>query len=225
MYKVNFSSETIKILENFTSINPGILFRPGNMLSTITPGTMSVLARVSVNETFQSEFGLYNLSAFLSILKAFNTPDVEIHDKYLKIVEGNRSSTIGFTSQNLIVFPPEKVVTSNPKDDNSIASFLLPASHLPFLNKISSSSDFNLKDRVLFSDGKQLTLKAVDSSNQESNVNDIILADCDKVFIFKQENLPLIDGDYQVDIFKTNRVARFKGPIEYFVKYEASSTI
>ncbi len=143
------------------------------------------------------------------------------------MVEGNKSSTYGFTSSNLIVFPPEAAVKSKPKEDSSILTFTLTSSHFNWLNKQANASESSLKERAIIADGKNLILKALDSSNEESNVTEIKIADTDKVFklIFKEENLPLFDGDYKVDIFKDKRVARFVGPIEYFVKYEANSTI
>lgn len=227
MYTVKFSPETIKILENFANINPGILFRPGTTLATMSPASQSVLARVEIKEKFETEFGLYNLSAFLATLKGYVTPDIEVHDKYLRITEGNKSSIYGFTSPALIVFPPEVALNMQPKEDTSYVSFDLAAEFLPWLNKQANASQQSLKERALFADGKKLILKALDSTNEEANITDIILADCDKIFnlIFKEENLPLLDGDYKVDIFKDKRTARFKGPIEYFVKYEMTSTI
>jgi hypothetical protein len=54
------SKETLAILKNFSTLNSNILVEPGNVIQTITP-TKNVMARVVVEEDFETQFGICDL--------------------------------------------------------------------------------------------------------------------------------------------------------------------
>lgn len=64
---MKLSSETLAILKNFATINPGIVFKEGNTLSTMSQ-QKNILADAIVNETFNYTFGIYDLNNFLSVI-------------------------------------------------------------------------------------------------------------------------------------------------------------
>ena len=58
---MKLSARTLQILKNFATINPSLLFKPGNVLTTISPAkTMQAKARVT--EQFDTQFAIYDLS-------------------------------------------------------------------------------------------------------------------------------------------------------------------
>ena len=62
---MKLSDNTVKVLKNFSSINQGIIVKPGKLLRTISPNK-AVLAEATVVEKFPHEFGIYDLNKSLS---------------------------------------------------------------------------------------------------------------------------------------------------------------
>ncbi len=73
---ITISKATLGILKNFSSINSNLLVRPGNKISTITPGK-NMMAEATVEETFDVEFGIWDLNKFLGVLSLFSDPVLE----------------------------------------------------------------------------------------------------------------------------------------------------
>ena len=86
---MKLSARTLQILKNFASINKSIVFRKGNILSTISPNK-EILARAQINETFDIECAIYELPRFLGTLSLFNDPDIQFDTNHLKIIDGKQ---------------------------------------------------------------------------------------------------------------------------------------
>ena len=61
---MKLSEQTIEILSNFSGINPNMVFKEGNTLSTISEAK-NILASATIEERIPREFGLYDLGEFL----------------------------------------------------------------------------------------------------------------------------------------------------------------
>ena len=61
---MKLSEETLKVLKNFAGINPSILIKPGNNISTQAIAG-NIVAEADIQEEFPVEFCLYNLVQFL----------------------------------------------------------------------------------------------------------------------------------------------------------------
>ena len=91
--KIKLSKETMDILKNYSSINSNIFINSGNRISTISP-IKNILSEVEVSETFDVVFGIWDLPKFLGTISIFNDPELEFHEKYVLILNGN--STIKY---------------------------------------------------------------------------------------------------------------------------------
>ena len=69
---MKLSKETLSVLKNFATINGNILIKSGDRLSTIS-AQKNVMASVSVKETFDRDFGIYDLNEFLGVYSLFVT--------------------------------------------------------------------------------------------------------------------------------------------------------
>ena len=63
---MQISRATFDILKNFSTINGSILVKKGNSLATIST-SKNILAQAEVAETFDNEFGIYDLGEFLRV--------------------------------------------------------------------------------------------------------------------------------------------------------------
>ena len=219
--KLNEASQAI--LKNFSEINTNILIKPGSELNTIS--TMkNILAKATINESFDSEFGIYDLNEFLSVVSSLDKPELTLQEKHLTIsAEGSRSKVKYFYSDPSVIVSPTKEVNM-PESD---VTFTLSESNLAQLRKMAailSSPDLAL---IGTKDG-DVVLKVCDKKNDTSNKFDIVVgenATANYTFYFKVENLKMISGDYDVAV-SSKSIAHFtntKLPIEYWIALEPDS--
>jgi hypothetical protein len=220
---MKLNQTTQDILKNFAEINTNILIKPGSELNTIS--TMkNILAKATINESFDSEFGIYDLNEFLSVVSSLDKPELTLQEKHLTIsAEGSRSKVKYFYSDPSVIVSPTKEVNM-PESD---VTFSLSESNLAQLRKMAailSSPDLAL---VGTKDG-DVVLKVCDKKNDTSNKFDIVVgenATANYTFYFKVENLKMISGDYDVAV-SSKSIAHFtntKLPIEYWIALEPDS--
>ena len=220
---MKLNQTTQEILKNFSEINTNILIKPGSELNTIS--TMkNILAKATINESFDSEFGIYDLNEFLSVVSSLDKPELTLQEKHLTIsAEGSRSKVKYFYSDPSVIVSPTKEVNM-PESD---VTFTLSESNLAQLRKMAailSSPDLAL---VGTKDG-DVVLKVCDKKNDTSNKFDIVVgenATANYTFYFKVENLKMISGDYDVAV-SSKSIAHFtntKLPIQYWIALEPDS--
>jgi len=220
---MKLNQNTQDILKNFSEINTNILIKPGSELNTIS--TMkNILAKATINESFDKEFGIYDLNEFLSVVSSLDKPELTLQEKHMTIsTEGSRSKVKYFYSDPSVIVSPTKDV----KMPESDVTFSLSESNLAQLRKMAailSSPDLAL---VGTKDG-DVVLKVCDKKNDTSNKFDIVVgenATANYTFYFKVENLKMISGDYDVAV-SSKSIAHFtntKLPIEYWIALEPDS--
>ena len=220
---MKLNQTTQDILKNFSEINTNILIKPGSELNTIS--TMkNILAKATINESFDSEFGIYDLNEFLSVVSSLDKPELTLQEKHLTIsAEGSRSKVKYFYSDPSVIVSPTKEVNM-PESD---VTFTLSESNLVQLRKMAailSSPDLAL----VGTKGGDVVLKVCDKKNDTSNKFDIVVgenATANYTFYFKVENLKMISGDYDVAV-SSKSIAHFtntKLPIQYWIALEPDS--
>ena len=221
---MKLSSETVEILKNFSTINQSILFKPGNMISTIS-AQKTVLAVAEVPETFPREFGIFDLNKFLATLSLYKDCDLEFDTDKVNFISADKKQTdyIKFCSPKVIVVPPEKTLTVGVAD----CSFDLPHSVLEWQRKkagISASPNFVFK-----SDGEKTYLVSTDVKDNSSDMSKTEIAAGDgSTFdvVMKVENFKVIDGSYKVEIAKKG-LAKFTHKdksVVYYIAIEAAQS-
>jgi len=220
---MKLNQTTQDILKNFSEINTNILIKPGSELNTIS--TMkNILAKATINDSFDKEFGIYDLNEFLSVVSSLDKPELTLQEKHMTIsAEGSRSKVKYFYSDPSVIVSPTKEVNM-PESD---VTFSLSESNLAQLRKMAailSSPDLAL---IGTKDG-DVVLKVCDKKNDTSNKFDIVVgenATANYTFYFKVENLKMISGDYDVAV-SSKSIAHFtntKLPIEYWIALEPDS--
>ena len=222
---MKLNATTHDILKNFSEINTNILIKPGSELNTIS--TMrNIFAKATISEPFDSEFGIYDLNEFLSVVSSLNKPELTLEDKYMTIsAEGSRAKAKYFYSDPSVLVSPTKEVNMPEAD----VTFSLLESHLTELKKMAAI--LKTPDLALVGiKGGDIILKVCDKKNDTSNNFDIVVgegATADYTFYFKVENLKMLSGDYDVSV-SSKSISHFKNkklPIEYWIALEPDSTI
>ena len=219
---MKLSDKTINLLKNFSSINQSILIKHGNKLRTISV-MKNILAEAKIDEEFPKDFGIYDLNQFLNGLSLHQDPELDFgSENYVVIKEGKMRSKYFFASAEIIVSPPDKPITLPSEDVN----FVITAQQLEKLKK--AASVYQLPDVSVIGEDGVVKLVARDKKNDTSNNFSIIVGETDKQFVFnfKEENLKIIPGTYEV-VISSKLLSRFTSQnydLTYYIALEPDST-
>lgn len=202
---ITISKTTLSILKNFANMNSNILVKPGNVIKTITP-SKSGMAEAVIEETFDVEFGIWDLNKFLGVVSLFSNPQFEFGDKNVKIIGSNNSVVNYFYSEPRLLTYPTKSVNMPP------VTVKTQISEGMFNELQRISSVLQLPDLSFQSDGTIIYAIVCDLKDPTSNSYKVELegnADGAEFELnFKMENIRLLAGDYEVS-FAKNVAARF----------------
>ncbi len=219
---MKLSESTVNLLKNFSSINQSILFKQGNKLRTISV-MKNILVEANINEEFDKDFGIYDLNQFLNGLSLHASPELDFtSDEYVVIKEGRMRSKYFFADPSVIVAPPEKEITL-PSED---VSFELTSQQLEKLKK--AASVYQLPDVSVIGEAGVIKLVARDKKNDTSNDFCIVVGETEEEFVFnfKEENLKIVPGNYDV-VVSSKLLSRFTNQnidVTYYIALEPDSS-
>lgn len=213
---MKISQETLKVLKNFSSINPNILFKEGDVVSTVS-ASKCIFSKCKIDESFPSEFAIYDLPRFLATLSLFSDPELEIKEKSMEIKEGKKKLNYTFTNPALVIAAPDKDFTV----DSPKAEFEISAANLQELMK--ALSVLSVPSISIIGDGNNLSISAVDPKNTTGDVYTLKVGSTDQTFniILGAENLQMLPRDYTVKIDQEENFCEFRsGDLVYWISAE-----
>ena len=219
---MKLSDNTLSLLKNFSTINQSILFKQGSKLRTISV-MKNILAEATIEEEIPKDFGIYDLNQFLNGLALHQTPELDFaRDEYVVIKEGKMRSKYFFADPSVIVCPPDKAIELPTED----VAFILTGQQLEKLKK--ASSVYQLPDISVIGESGVVKLVARDKKNDTSNDFSIVVGETDKSFVFnfKEENLKIIPGTYDI-VVSSKLLSRFQSQnydLTYYIALEPDST-
>ena len=214
---MRLSEQTVALLKNFSGINQNIQFKAGSKISTIS-AQKNILVSAEINESFPSDFAIYDLNKMLGVMSLFKDPDLEIGDKTMKV--GGKVDYM-FADPSMIISPPEKEL-SFPEAE---VTFTLTKGD--FSQVIKAASVLGLPHVCVEGKDDKLSIVATDVNNSSSDEFKTELGETDKTFnmVFKIENLKLFSGDYNVEV-TSKGISKFSHTstnLQYFIATEADS--
>ena len=219
---MKLSETTVNLLKNFSSINQSILFKEGSKLRSISV-MKNILVEANVTEDFPKDFGIYDLNQFLQGLSLHQSADLDFtNEQYVVIKEGKMRSKYFFADPTVIVAPPEKDIALPTED----VCFVLTSQQLEKLKK--AASVYQLPDISAIGENGVVKLVARDKKNDTSNDFSIVVGDTEEEFVFnfKEENLKIVPGTYDV-VVSSKLLSRFTNQnidVTYFIALEPDST-
>lgn len=218
---MKLSEQTIEVLQNFATINQSLLFKSGDVLRTVSP-QKTVLAEVTVSDTFETEFGIYDLGQFLSAMTLIDDAELNLGDNSMDINSGNGESiTYRYADPSMIVTPPEKGIALPDID----AEFSLSDTILK--NVLQAARVLGLPDIIVEGDGTNISISAGDSKNSSMNNYSQNIVESDSTFrhVFKVDNMKMMMLQYNVEI-STKGISKFyteDGKATYYIATESRS--
>jgi hypothetical protein len=220
--QLNISKKTLELLKNFSTINSNILIRPGNKITTIS-GVKNIMAEAEVDENFDSEFGVWDLSRFLGTISLFESPEFEFNDKYMTISDGKGASVKYFYCEPKLLTTVNKEITM----PDIVVTFSL--TEKIFADVMRASSVLQLSDICVRSAGDSIEMVALNkgdtTSNHYAQVVGQLDTPCEFEFYFKSENLKMLPGNYNVSLTESV-VAKFENTntdLRYWIALESDS--
>lgn len=216
---MKFDSRAIQILRNFTSINPGILFRPGNEIRTIST-TRSIMARATISTKIEAQFAIYDLSQFLSAVSLFDSPDLVTKERSVVIESGAEKLEYFFTAPDNIMAAPDKEVAVQ----DAVVNFTMKADVFARLQK--AISVISVPEIAITGEDGKIYLEGFNSKDSGKSFYRVEVGETDKSFrfIFSVDNVKLLAGDYEVSA-TSKGIGHFKGSdVEYWIAMESSSS-
>ncbi len=222
---MELSENTLQILRNFSGINQNLLIKPGSNIKTISEAR-NVVATADVTESFEKDFGIYDLNEFIGVMGLVDTPSLKFEDDFVTVSDSSGRSKVKY------FYAAEETLTSPAKDVNmpdGDVKFTLDNDTLNKLKKAASTLGHN-EVSIKANDGI-LSLSVVENQNATSNAFSIDIdgefkQDAVFNFIISISNLKILPGDYEVEI-SSKLITQFKHkemPLKYWIALEKTST-
>ncbi len=222
---MELSENTLQILRNFSGINQNLLIKPGSNIKTISEAR-NVVATADVTESFEKDFGIYDLNEFIGLMVLFDTPSLKFEYEFVTVSDSSGRSKVKY------FYAAEETLTSPAKDVNmpdGDVKFTLDNDTLNKLKKAASTLGHN-EVSIKANDGI-LSLSVVENQNATSNAFSIDIdgefkQDAVFNFIISISNLKILPGDYEVEI-SSKLITQFKHkemPLKYWIALEKTST-
>ena len=221
---LTLSKRTLDIFKNFASINSNILVRPGSVIKTVSP-IKNVMGKATLEETFDVEFGIWDLNKFLGTVSLFNSPEFEFYETYVIIRDINKKSEVTYYYSEPCLLT---IVDKEINMPDAVVEFSLTDNTLN--DVLRAASVLQVSDIAIRSNGDEMEIVALEKNDSTTNNYSVGLGqlsnrDHDFNFYFKAENFKMLPGDYDVSI--TDKViSQFKkvnDDVTYWVALESDS--
>lgn len=224
---MKLSNETLGVLKNFGNINSGIFLKQGKTIKTVSTHK-NILAQATIPDEIPSDFGIYDLNEFLSVV-SLHKDDLSLDFDSKNVVISGRGgrSKIKYRAcePTMIVTPPEKQLTM-PEPEISIE---LSAEDFRWI--LDSANVLGSPQIAVQSDGETISINTVDLQNDSAHTESLTLSTDGNgskyKMIFKTENIAkILSGAYDVKI-SSKGISHFSNKnssIEYWITTEVGST-
>lgn len=217
------SDDTLKVLQNFASVNPNLVLKPGQKLKTISEAK-NIMVSASITEDFPNEFGVYDLNEFLSVHGLIENANIDFGDKSLKLSNGDQTITYYYAETDILTQPTKDITMPNAEVGISLSESVLDQ-----IKK--AASVLGHMELSISGDNGLVTAHVLDIKDSTANTFDIVIDkdnSCKESFNFVVNipNLKLLNGDYFVSI-SSKLISSWQNtnyPIEYFIALERSSS-
>jgi len=211
------SNEMCDVLKSFSGINQSIWVDEGNVLRTISPAK-TILAKATVEEDFDSPFGIYDLNQFLGCLSLVENAEIDLKDTYMRIHNDRNKIKYGYVEKDIITTPPAKEMKL-PSED---VSFVLTND---VMQKVMQSCNvMQFPNVVVEVKDNQLSLVACDVKNPGGNRFEAFVCEHEGEysFTYRSDNLKVMPFDYNVSISDKGISMWSSRPekVEYFIALE-----
>lgn len=203
---MKLDKETTEILSNFAKINPGLVFKKGNVVMTVPDKNSTPIVKVEfASVQFPRDFALYNIQRFLSLASLFVDPTLSFTETDVLISDqGGRSAKLRYASPSIIVHPDYDDEAVFDKD----LVFELTEANLKYITK--AAAVFAAPEIAIIGNGQKITVSTFDSTNSGVDKFSVEVGETDRKFtiIINAATFGFLNRSYTVSM-------SFRGLIEF----------
>jgi len=228
---MKLSTETLKVLQNFATINPNIVVEEKTKLLKTVSEAKNIMAIAEISEDISASFGIYDLNEFLSATRLIDKPTFTFGDQMIEVK--SESGTEGldyFCSNPEILTHPKKDI----KDPTYEVCVVLSDAQITQIKKAASVLGCETVSLTHEAGDSKIWAVVSDPTNKSSNAYRLEIADGrDYVdipvfsFDYMISNLKIVSGDYTVSL-SSRRISKWAlinaGSITYWIALENSSS-
>lgn len=223
---MKIGSETISLLKNFASINTNIVFKQGDIVSTIS-NAKNIFAKATIKEEIPTEFAIYDLNSMLAMLTLMDNQDVEFGDKCLVVSSPSGKFEYYYSNPEIVTAAP-----TNEIEHVEVYKFKLTAEDVQTLMKaaaITGAPTISVTGK-----NQAVTISVSDRKNDTAaNFKKQLGTTFENFDVFiAVENLKVIPDAYDVTVAKTpNGKAKFlhfkheSRNLQYWIAAEPGSVV
>lgn len=218
---MKLSEFALVALKNFSTINDGIVLRPGSVIKTVNEEE-TIWAQAEVEDVFPVEFGIYDLNNFLGNISTLSNPELTFEDQTVRLSDGIFTLLYRGRVSKLIKAPE---AGTSIKLTNPDVVFDLSKDVLNKLLKLSAMNGLSYITIIGDDTTEELRLQTHERNNPDSNLAFIPIGKhIGAAFntTFKVDNLKILPDDYVVEL-KNGAFAKFSSKtrkLNYFISQE-----
>lgn len=217
------SDDTLKVLQNFASVNPNLVLKPGQKVKTISEAK-NIMAIADITEDFPVEFGVYDLNEFLSVHGLIENASLSFDDKSLTMSNGDQKIKYYFAETEILTQPQKDITMPNAEVGVTLTEKVLD--QVKKAASVLGHMELSIKG-----ENGVVTASVLDMKDATANTFDVVVDrdnNCKESFDFVVNipNLKLLPGDYFVSI-SSKLISNWQNtnyPVEYFIALERTSS-
>ena len=165
---MELSESTLQVLRNFSGINQNILIKTGSNIKTISEAR-NVVATADVTESFEKDFGIYDLNEFLNVLSLVDQPKLDMEEKWCTVKDATGRSKVKyfFTDPDMLTAPTDKMIENASNMSEFALSFTLDNDTLSKVKRAAGALSHSSMKIEWIDNSIQLTV--FDTENPTSN--------------------------------------------------------
>lgn len=217
------SDDTLKVLQNFASVNPNLVLKPGQKVKTISEAK-NIMAIAEITEDFPTEFGVYDLNEFLSVHGLIENVSMSFDDKAVTMSNGDQKIKYFFAETEILTQPTKDITMPDAEVGINLTAKVLD--QVKKAAGVLGHTELSLsgKDGVI-------TASVLDVKDATANTFDVVIDkdnSCKEEFNFivNIPNLKLLPGDYYVSV-SSKLISNWQNtnyPVQYFIALERTSS-
>jgi hypothetical protein len=220
---MKLSTFTLQVLENFTSINQGIVILKDNVanggteIRSMSPDE-AMQAYVIIPEKFNHDVVISDLKQVLNVIKQSNDSSLDFGENQVSIISDNSTTQITYANEHEVKSEYKKTL----KVRGDAFHFTLSQENLIKILKLSDI--LQLPNIKLHLEKGQVVATSVDRTNPDAKSNHVIVGEANDTelaakilpLMFERSMFKLIPNTYEVEV--CNGLARLKAEnLEYFI--------
>jgi len=220
---MQITKTTQDLLTSFVNINPSILIKAGNKVSTMSPAK-NILAQATIPENFEHDVCFYDLGQFLGIIKQEIYEGAEYHFNETAVTVSKDKNTViyNYAAPNTIILPPNKT-PQMPTPDVVVELKEETLAIIQTMVNVLGKEDVSIS-----SNGVDINISVVDKSDTTSNEFTAYLGPGDGTeytMYFKKDSLKILPGSYTVSLSKQfiSHFEHEEDELEYYIALEQDS--